>query len=250
MSSHGSRKKLYHTVIITKNTDRFRVNRRTLLKPVLQERSALGDCTAPKQYLKLNGHFSQMATAWGAMVNLGRIRFSLPLPRVLAGAQRQLCLQSSSPQHDTVHCSDIVGHGLWNCGFGNSLQPICSPSQQVRNVEQLRRPPHEWKVKDRERITGSGLLDVFSWLEVTIVSDKTKSKGRSSRRGNRLALFGWVHSRWESKLDERLLSERGRQLNARLCSGVARDLVPSESWGQLSADGKAEPCSHLRHVRV
>ena len=74
-------------------------------------------------------------------------------------------------------------------------------------------------MKDRERITGSGLLDVFSCLEVTIVSDKTKSKGRSSRRGNRLALFGWVHSRWESKLDERLLSERGRQLSARLCSG-------------------------------
>ena len=57
MSSHGSRKKLHHTVTITKK-HRFRVNTRTLLKPVLQESSALGDCTAPKQYLKLNGHFS------------------------------------------------------------------------------------------------------------------------------------------------------------------------------------------------
>ena len=37
---------------------RFRVNTETLLKPVLQESSALGDYTAPKQYLKLNGHFS------------------------------------------------------------------------------------------------------------------------------------------------------------------------------------------------
>ena len=72
---------------------RFRVNTKTLLKPVLQESSALGDYTAPKQYLKFNGHFSQMATAWGAMVNLARTRFdalSLPLPRVMVGAQRQL----------------------------------------------------------------------------------------------------------------------------------------------------------------
>ena len=71
----------------------FRVNTRTLLKPILQESSALGDYTAPKQYLKFNGHFSQMATAWGAIVNLARTRFdalSLPLPRVMVGAQRQL----------------------------------------------------------------------------------------------------------------------------------------------------------------
>ena len=41
-----------------------------------------------------------------------------------------------------------------------------------------------------------------------------------------------------------------RQLSSRLCFGGARELVPSESWRQLSADGKAEPCSHLRHMRV
>ena len=119
-----------------------------------------------------------------------------------------LLLESPSPQDDPLHRSDIVGLDFWTCGFGNPLQPICSPSQQVRNVEQLRRPSHEWNVKNRERITGSGLRDVFSWLEVTIVSDKTKRKGRSSRRGNRPPLFGWVHSRWESKWGERSLSER------------------------------------------
>ena len=56
-----------------------------------------------------------MATARDAMVNLKRTRvdaLSLPLPRVLAGAQRQVfvcLLQSPSPQHDPVHRSDIVG---------------------------------------------------------------------------------------------------------------------------------------------
>ena len=39
------------TTLSSAQKPRFRVNTRTLLKPVLQESSALGDYTAPKQHL-------------------------------------------------------------------------------------------------------------------------------------------------------------------------------------------------------
>ena len=150
-----------------------------------------------------------MATARDAMVNLTRTRvdaLSLPLPRVLAGAQRHLFVCCCSrPLLNMIQrivltcCHDI----FWlRKPTANDLQPIAANPQRRTTATTTTRVESE----NRKRIARSGLRSVFSWLEVTIVSDKTKRKGRSSRRGNRRPLFGWVHSRWESMRGERSLS--------------------------------------------
>ena len=139
---------------------RFRVNTETLLKPVLQESSALGDYTAPKQYLKLNGHFSPHG--YGTRCDGESRTHSFRCPQ-LASATRKPA--------------------------ATDLQPIAASPQRRTTTTTTTRVESE----NRKRITKSNLRDVFSGLEVTIVSDKTKSKGRSSLRGNR-PLFGWVHS--------------------------------------------------------